>query len=110
MEHPSASKAEPPATPHSLSSRVDIGHFDPEGVLALKETLSRQSRDQVELSRATTRTATDTTLGDANGFDFEKTLRNKILRYVVPPPVRSLCLIGYVLACATRAFRLANWA
>lgn len=76
MEH----TAKPPTTGATPSPRVDIGYFDPEGVLELKKTLSRESKKQhEELSRSTTRTATDATLaGDGSSFDFEKMLRSKL--------------------------------
>ena len=87
----------------SSGSHVDIGHFDPEGVMQLRRTLSRQSEQQHphsphiahpptkdEQGRSTRSVSTDTTLAsDASPFDFEKTLRHVIKRCAlrVPAPI-----------------------
>lgn len=90
MEHNVADKRDSTdKQPSAGTPRVEVDYFDPEGVLELRKVLSRQSQSQsqepkkADLSRATTRTATDATLNDQSGnFDFEKTLRSKLSEYV----------------------------
>lgn len=80
----------------SRSSRVDIGFFDPEGVEQLRRTLSRQSETQSPHiahagpsgrgeGQSIHSGSTDETLSGSNDgpFDFEKTLRNLIKKYVL---------------------------
>ena len=77
----------------SSTSRVDIGHFDPEGVEQLRRTMTMQSQSNADLARCTTRhgdqrssqsrssEATLTLAHPIEGpFDFEKALRNVFKR------------------------------
>jgi ATP-binding cassette, subfamily G (WHITE), member 2, SNQ2 len=95
---------------NSTASHVDIGHFDPEGVQELRRTMSRMSEQQLGDSLARrvsshhtgvesvphgqhrrgsdsggSRGDTEPTLGgepQEDAFDFQKTLKNYIRRYV----------------------------
>jgi hypothetical protein len=75
--------------PTRSASHVDINHFDPEGMDALKRTMSRasqaaQGRSESPVPPLPTRVKSDRsdmTLTPADGpFDFEKTLRTVIQR------------------------------
>lgn len=76
----------PPVTPKlgglrarsgSSVSRVDVEFFDPEGVEALRRTMTKETKDLGRLSAAPSSTA----LAD-EPFDFEQTIRNVVRRYV----------------------------
>ena len=76
----------PPVTPKlgglrarsgSSVSRVDVEFFDPEGVEALRRTMTKETKDLGRPSAAPSSTA----LTD-EPFDFEQTIRNVVRRYV----------------------------
>lgn len=76
----------------SAGSHVDIGLFDPEGVMQLRRTLSRQSQQQAHPHHIDTdahssgSVSTDHTLAsDSAPFDFEKKLRDVIKRCAIRP-------------------------
>lgn len=78
----------PPVTPKlgytrarsgSSVSRVDVEFFDPEGVQALRRTMTKEAKDRDRPSAASS--SSDHTLTD-EPFDFEKTIRHFIRRYV----------------------------
>ena len=78
----------PPVTPKlgytrarsgSSVSRVNVEFFDPEGVQALRRTMTEEAKDRSRPSVASS--STDDTLTDGP-FDFEKTVRHFVRRYV----------------------------
>lgn len=81
----------------SSASRVAVDHFDPEGVLELKRTLTQQSATARSIHRSPTiqhhapephsssGSTVSTAVGDSDSpekFDLEKTLREMVKRYV----------------------------
>ena len=78
----------PPVTPKlgytrarsgSSVSRVNVEFFDPEGVQALRRTMTEEAKDRNRPSVASS--SSDHTLTDGP-FDFEKTVRHFVRRYV----------------------------
>jgi ATP-binding cassette subfamily G (WHITE) protein 2 (SNQ2) len=87
LGHPDHSPP-PPVTPKlgntrarsgSSVSRVDVEFFDPEGVQALRRTMTKEANDRDRPSVASS--SSDHTLTD-EPFDFEKTVRHFVRRYV----------------------------
>jgi hypothetical protein len=66
------------------SSRVTVGYFDRAGVDQLRQTLTRvsESRDPENLNALSSETLSVPATGP---FDFERTLRNIMKKYVIVP-------------------------
>lgn len=75
----------------SCASRVDVDFFDPDGVRNLNRTLSHMSAGRVVDDAQSFSAISDDTLITDGPFDFERTLRTMMKRWV---PVTIVCLMA----------------
>ena len=81
---PSTSLSKRPQQDHrpSCASKVDVDFFDPDGVRNLNRTLSHMSTGRVRERSPSVSAISDDTLITEGPFDFERTLRTIMRRYV----------------------------